>query len=405
MLLRGEKISKKGGLLLFDKLQMTRLKPLFLFFIGYTICFYLFTFTLRFTFPFVAGFLLALLVQPVIRLLRNKLKFRPGLASVCVTLLSFFLLFGIVFLLGYWLITEITTLVVKLSSFDTAKIAEPLNDLLNQMGGYINRINIDSEFIRQNQEQLIKFVQTGAGVVTSVLNTVLKILTSLPAIFTMFIVMVFSTYFFSKDMPVIKRHVASFLSQNTVINIRSASRHSLAMSGKLFCSYMLIYLITFLETLVVFFILDVPYPLVLSIIAGFADILPVLGPGTVYVPMAVVYLVHGDYFTAAALIISWLLISTIRQVIEPKIVSASINIHPLCMLAAIYFALIAGKISTLIYMTLLFVLYQVLSRSGSLPTLFEPEPAVAKPTKKPIAPVPPEPAETPNNQPHTEKQP
>lgn len=341
--------------------------------------------TLNFTFPFVAGFLLALVLQPFIRMLKQKLKLRPGFASILATLLAFFILIGLVALLGYWLVTEITTMVMRLSSLDMTQIMEPLNDLVNQFSSYLNRI--DSKFIEQNQEQLMKFLQTGMGVLTSVLNTALKILTSLPAIFTMFIVMVFSTYFFSKDMPSIKKHMASFLSLNTVSNIRSASRHSFAMSGKLLCSYLLIYGITFLETLVVFSLLDVPYPLMLSIIAGCADVLPVLGPGTVYIPLAVMFLFQGNFFNAAALMIGWLLISTIRQILEPKIVSASINIHPLCMLAAIYFALVAGKISVLIYMTLLFMLYQVLAKSGGLPRLFED--AAEKKQKMPISPVPP----------------
>ena len=364
---------------------MARLKPLLLFFVAYTAGFYFFAITLRFTFPFLAGFLLALLLQPIIRFLKNKLGFRPGLASIVVTLLSFCLLIGLLVLLGYWLTTEIATLVVRLSAFDPSIITGPVNELIGQLSTYIN--SIDSQFIQQNQEQLMKFLQTGMGVLTSLLSTVLHIMTSVPTIFTMFIVMVFSTYFFSKDMPKIKRHIASFLSLNTVSSIRSASRHSLAMSGKLLVSYLLIYGITFLETLLVFFLLGIQYPLVLSIIAGFADVLPVLGPGTVYIPLALISLIQGDYFTAIALLVGWLLISAVRQVIEPKIVSASINIHPLCMLSALYFALIAGKISILIYMTVLFVLYQVLSKSEILPRLFESEP----PAKKPIPPVPQQP--------------
>ncbi|WP_085832984.1 sporulation integral membrane protein YtvI [Clostridium merdae] len=364
-----------------------------MFFIGYTICFYLFALTLGYTFPFVAGFLLALLVQPLVRFLKEKLHLRPGLASILVTLLCFIVLFGLMALTGYWLVTEITTLVVKLSSIDTTKIIKPLNDLTGILGIYVDRI--DSEFIRQNQEQLIKFLQSGAGFITSVLNTVLMILTSLPGILTMFIVMIFSTYFFSKDMPVIKRHVASILSQNTVVHIRSASQHSLTMSGRLIASFLLIYFITFLETLLVFYLLGIPYPLVLSLVVGIADVLPVLGPGTVYIPLAIISLVNGDYFTAIALLVGWLLISTIRQIIEPKIVSASIDVHPLAMLSAIYFALISGRISILIYMVLFFVLYQVLCKTGVLPRIFVSEADMDKQEKIPIPPVPKESPNTP----------
>lgn len=372
---------------MFDRLQINRLKPLAAFFLTYTIVFYLFAITLRFTFPFLAGFLLAMALQPLTRMLKKRLKLGPGLASALVTLLAFVVLIGIVILLGYLLVSEISNLVVKLSEMDPASINAPINQIIDMLSSYVSNIHINSEFIQQNQEQFMKIAQTGMGVVTSILNTSLRFLTSLPAILTMFIVMVFSTYFFSKDMPRIKKQMMSLFSHATARNIRSASRHSVVMSGRLVSSYLLIYCITFLETLVVFAVLGVPYPLVLSLVAGVADILPVLGPGTVYIPLAVIFLFQGRYFTAIALVVCWMLISAIRQILEPKIVSASINIHPLCMLAAIYFSLIAKNLWVLIYMSLLFVLYQVLVKAGVLPPLFE----EAEPVKKPIQPVSPAP--------------
>ena len=125
-----------------------------------------------------------------------------------------------------------------------------------------------------------------------------------------------------------------------------------------------------METLIVFFALGVPYPLVLSIITGVADILPVLGPGTIYIPLAVIYLFTGDVFKAVALLVCWLLITAIRQVVEPKLVSSSINIHPLTMLAAIYFALIANNFWLLIYIASIALLYEVLAKVELLPRLF-----------------------------------
>ena len=375
---------------MFDRLQLNRLKPLAAFFVTYTVLFYLFAITLRFTFPFLAGFLLAMALQPLTRMLKKRLKLGPGIASALVTLLAFVVLIGIVILLGYLLVSEISNLAVKLSEMDLTSLNAPINQIIDMLSSYISNIHINSEFIQQNQEQFMKIAQTGMSVITSLLNTSLRFLTSLPAILTMFIVMVFSTYFFSKDMPRIKNQMMSLFSNATARNIRSASRHSVVMSGRLVSSYLLIYCITFLETLAVFFVLDVPYPLVLSIIAGVADILPVLGPGTVYIPLAVLFLFQGRYFTAIALVVCWMLISAIRQILEPKIVSASINIHPLCMLAAIYFSLIAGNLWILIYMSLLFVMYQVLLKAGVLPPLFEEE---AEPVKKPIQPVSPAPDE------------
>jgi sporulation integral membrane protein YtvI len=358
---------------LLNKPQFVRLKPLFIFFVSYTVLFFLFAVSLDYTFPFVAGFLLALIVQPLIRALQKRLKLKPGVAAAISTIIVYIILFGILFLLGYWLIYEINNLLVYLSDISKAgfhDIASPINSTLKQIGAYLR--NIDVDFIKQNKEQLLGFAQSSAGLATTVLGTTLRFLTSLPAIFTMFIVMIFSTYFFSKDMGSIKKHLMSFFSKNTALNIRSASQHGMNMSGRYICSYLFIYFITFIETLVVFYALGIPYPLVISIVTGIADVLPVFGPGTIYIPLALIYLVLGDFFKAGALIVCWLLITAIRQIIEPKIVSASINVHPLAMLAAIYFALVAQNFWILIYFSLLIILYQILTFMEVLPPIFEP---------------------------------
>ncbi len=357
---------------MFDKQELTRLKPLIIFFAAYTVLFYLFSISLEYTFPLLAGFLLALLVQPLIQMMKKRLNFKPGLAAALSTIIVFAVLFGLLFLLGYWLIYEISNLINYISNISQRGFGEltaPLNALLAQAGEYLSKI--DANFIKQNQDQILNIAQNGAGLATTVLSNVLKFLTSLPAIFTMFIVMIFSTYFFSKDMGTIKEYFVSVLPHRTAAGLRSASRHGANISGKYICSYLLIYFITFVETLIVFSALGVPYPLVLSLITGFADILPVMGPGTVYMPLAAIYLFGGDFFRAIALIVCWLLITSIRQVIEPKLISSSVNIHPLTILAAIYFALIAKNFWILIYFSVLVLLYKVLTQVELLPRFFD----------------------------------
>lgn len=357
---------------MFDKRQLIRVKPLLLFLAVYTAGFILFAITLKYTFPFLAGFLLALSAQPMIECLRRRLHFHPAAAAAVSTLVVYAILFGLLFLIGLWLIREISNLIAYISTLkpaDLGVLSSPFSSLLQQLNDTIN--HFDTGFIQQNQEKMLNLAQTGLSIATKTLSTVLGFLTSLPAIFTMFIVMIFSTYFFSKDMRKIKDLLLGLFTAGGANDLRSYTRNGRSLSGKYIGSYLLIYFITFVETLIVFIALGVPYPLVISLITGFADILPVLGPGTIYIPLACIYLFTGNFFTAGALLVCWLIITAIRQIIEPKIVSSSIDIHPLSMLAAIYFALVAKNFWILIYVPLLMILYQTLTKSGKLPTLFE----------------------------------
>lgn len=371
--------------------QLIRWKPLLLFFLAFTAGFYLFAITLKFTFPFLAGFLLALLAQPMIRWLKKHLRFPGAAAAALATIIVYAIIFGLLFLIGYWLISEINNLiayVTKLSKANMKSIAGPFSIIINQLSNSLK--NIDSNFVKQNQEKIVGIIQGGAGTAGQILSTILHFLTSLPAIITLFIVMIFSTYFFSKDMSSMKNYLLSLFSDETAGSLRSYSRTGLNFSGRYICSYLLIYFITFLETLAVFFALGVPYPLVLAIITGIADILPVLGPGTIYIPLGLIYLVKADFFRAIALLVCWLLITAIRQIIEPKIVSSSINIHPLTMLAALYFALIANNFWVLVYFSALIISYKILTQAGTLPHLLTgkktvptSDPPAGKANKKP----------------------
>lgn len=70
------------------------------FFLVYTGLFWLFTATLRYTFPFLAGFALAWFLQPVVRFLKQKLPLSEGCAAAVTTAALYVLLIGALFLLG-----------------------------------------------------------------------------------------------------------------------------------------------------------------------------------------------------------------------------------------------------------------------------------------------------------------
>lgn len=166
------------------------------FFLVYTGLFWLFTATLRYTFPFLAGFALAWFLQPVVRFLKQKLPLSEGCAAAVTTAALYVLLIGALFLLGMWLVGEINNLLHTIRDADLGRLTEPLNRLFLQAGEFLN--HIDQDFIQENQRQLLNLAQAAASVLTSALTAALGFLTSLPAVLAMFLVMVVSTYFFKR---------------------------------------------------------------------------------------------------------------------------------------------------------------------------------------------------------------
>lgn len=110
-------------------------------------------------------------------------------------------------------------------------------------------------------------------------------------------------------------------------------------------AYGIIMFITFCELFLGLSILNLigvmnnGYVFMIAIAIAVFDILPVAGSGGILIPWAVVSLILGSYPKAIGLIVIYVVITVIRQYIEPKIVGSSLGVHPIVTLAGLYFGL------------------------------------------------------------------
>ena len=66
------------------------------------------------------------------------------------------------------------------------------------------------------------------------------------------------------------------------------------------------------------------------------DILPVLGTGGIMIPWVVISAFSGDYPLALGLLIVYVVITIIRNILEPKIVGSQIGLHPVITLCSMF---------------------------------------------------------------------
>ena len=74
----------------------------------------------------------------------------------------------------------------------------------------------------------------------------------------------------------------------------------------------------------------------MALFIGFVDALPILGSGTVMIPWAIISGINGDINLGIAIIVLLIIMSVARQVLEPKLVSKNIGVHPIFTLIAMY---------------------------------------------------------------------
>ena len=84
------------------------------------------------------------------------------------------------------------------------------------------------------------------------------------------------------------------------------------------------------------FITGNEYAVILGILIGLLDALPVFGTGTVLIPWALILILSGSYFKGAVLIVAYIITYLIREIMESKCTGDKMGISSLVMLMVIF---------------------------------------------------------------------
>lgn len=99
--------------------------------------------------------------------------------------------------------------------------------------------------------------------------------------------------------------------------------------------------------------------------------------GTIMVPWAIIAGFYGDIKLAICILVLWIVMSVVRELIEPKIVGAHIGIHPIFTLIAMYTGFkLTGVIGLFIGPIILIVLKNIFGTfldKGAIKSIFSRE--------------------------------
>lgn len=243
-----------------------------------------------------------------------------------------------------------------------------------------DRIKLPEQITSVVQGSLQDVVGNTTKVVSNLLNTIIKWLTSLPALGIYIVVTLMATYFICVDklyiLDQIEHHFPKTWVKRTIMHVKAL----LSSLGDFLKAQVIMVVIAFTEVFIGLYILkflglNVQYPFLAALGVAFVDALPIVGSGTVLVPWAFFSAINGDIKLAIGLVTIFIIISIIRQFVEPKVVSKQIGIHPIFTLIAMYtgFKLI-GILGLIIGPVALIVLknvYGTLIDRGVVKTIFD----------------------------------
>lgn len=298
-----------------------------------------FRYLLPVLYPFFIAYALSMALHPVTMFLKNRLGFPKKLSALLTVTGAVAAFFALSYLLIDRAAEELGRLSGRLSSLtpeDTEPLKEKVNAFLEKLP-FIDGKEDTAKLWEKAGENLEGFITNSLPGISGAVSMLTGLFTGILDFALVFIITVVSCYYMTVDRARISGMFYKIMPDSISKHLRTARLEIFGAVGKYLKAYGIIILVTFTELLAAFTILRLDYALLLAAAIAVVDILPVLGTGTVLLPWAMVCLfVTRNMYLGVGLIIAFVIITVIREIIEPKIVGSYIGLHPLATMVSMF---------------------------------------------------------------------
>ena len=292
---------------------------------------------LHFFMPFVVGWILALLANPLVRFLERRVKLVRRHSSMLIIIAALAIVIGLFYGAGLLVYREMGSFLADAPEIYQSVIAEIGDALQNgrKLAEYFPQ-NLQPPLLAfsDNLDGLFgKLVSRAAEPTVQIAGHVAK---SIPNLLVNMVIIILSSYLFLADRESIMRWLKGHLPAFIFRYIEYMKRDAKGLIGGYFLAQFRIMCVVALILAAGFLVLGVRYGVLLAFLTAILDFLPIFGTGTVLFPWAVVKLFAGEYAYATGLILLYILTQVVRQIIQPKIVGESMGLPPLMTLFLLY---------------------------------------------------------------------
>ena len=301
--------------------------------------------------PFLVGFLLAktsfAIANPIARRISGgsdpaKLKPNQTKSTKTKTALVVYIILNVI-------------LVIIVIALCLALISQ-VNSLLKGLSGLASGLTIDniSKFIEKfstdnggflTEEMLVQAKTSAFDILTQIIAKIPQFVQSLIsgiwgmfnnlpyAIFTVVSIILSGFYFINDGPQVLRFYVKNIPSKKFRNRTFFLINDLFVLLFRVLGGYFVLLMITSVEATVVFALAGIPeLSIILGLLTGVIDFLPVLGASVVMLPVAAYCIANGNIVGAVVIVIGLGIMTIIRRVVEPPILGKSMQMHPLVTL-------------------------------------------------------------------------
>ena len=291
--------------------------------------------------PFIVGFVVASVVQfPLNRINLKTPAQRKALSSVlCIGFYA--IVASLLSLLGYVLVNEVGKFITYLPTLFTQDLypffiycADRIQNILAPIDPTLAQTII--EVCKNVAGSLVKFAtDISAGAVKIVASGAINIPNALVTI----IITVVSTFFISADYRLVLNFLKSLIPEKHRMYVIHVLRYAETAVLVYIKSYSILFCLTFMELWLGLSILKIPYAFAIALGIAIFDLMPILGTGGILLPWAVILLVMGNFPLAVGVALLYIILTAVRNSLEPRIVGDQIGMHPLATMVAMILGL------------------------------------------------------------------
>ncbi|MDO5010636.1 MAG: sporulation integral membrane protein YtvI [Intestinibacter bartlettii] len=291
--------------------------------------------------PFLIAFIIAAILNPLIKFCCNKLHINRALISILFVLIFYAIASFIIILIGTKLLVILQNLFISMPQFFSTYFEPYIRDTFRHFENLF--LSLDPNVISAIEDSSSSLINTLGDFIskfsTMVVSYVSGFATSIPGIFLKTVITIIVTFFITIDFEKIINFIKRQLPENTSTSIQESKKYITTTLFKCLLSYILILSITFAELAIGLSILKIPNAVLIAVSIAIFDILPVLGTGGIMIPWAIIALLYGNYRIGIGVAVIYVIVTIIRNIIEPKLVGQQVGLHPVVTLISMFVGL------------------------------------------------------------------
>ncbi|MBR4050384.1 MAG: sporulation integral membrane protein YtvI [Clostridia bacterium] len=315
-------------------------------------------------FPFIFAFFAAMLLQKPVRLLTKRTPIKKGLAAFLLTMFCALFLIGILALAGTKIVTEVKGLVESvISAFDSlpdfimtaekwlislveklpTALETPLTRWIDNLAD--NLIAAAQQNPSQPSGSLLSGFKFDLSSLKTPLSGVISTASKVPSILIAIVITFIATVFITSDYDRIVTFIKRQLPSKKRETLTKTKNLTITTVSKMLKAYCLIICITCTELFIglsalkLLGIYNGGYIFTIALVTAIVDIFPILGSGTILIPWGIVSLLMGKTGLGIGVLVIYVIITVLRQYIEPKLVAGQLGLPPIATLMGMYIGL------------------------------------------------------------------